>query len=557
MNKWLMLGLAGAILAAIAFTYMPVIHAGFIWDDWPSFRDLQGERWLHYVFRDFNQWTIYFRPLVVAFLALQVKLFHGAPGPMHVVSLALHLVNVVLVGALAYRVGALTGAPRVRQAWAMLVCMLIYGLHPALIETVSWIGCQFDLMATLITLLGLVANTYIRRTWIRAATLAVLCFLAACAKESGGMLPLLVVLFDIALYARTSARTISAIAGTVLRRNGLAYAGMAIAGLAYLASRHLALPPPQATPIFGKTIWWVWMQEISLTYLCYLKVILWPMAGIAPLHPKDASVVQTVTAMSLLTCAAFFGVIGMGFWLALKRGAAVGFMIVGATIALLPVLRLIPVDFDHNLYHERYATMAIAVVCALAPLIRWPQTTPPSSSVASALRLLSPVALALWLALCVVDIRLLAPNWANDVALWRWALALDPQSTTARDNLLLSYDRNGDSANAQKLTDEILADTATCTSCLLHIAGMSIDRNDPVRATAALKKASDTFLVRRSPEARQIYDRELGRLMAMQGHYDYAQQLLKESLAIKPNDPVAQAALIEALAAKEKTDERQ
>jgi len=150
MGKWTMHGLAVAILVAVAWVYFPIVHAGFVWDDWPSFRDLQGDRWSHYVFRDFNQWTIYFRPLVVAFLALQVKLFHGAPGPMHAVSLALHLVNIALVGALAHRVGALAGTTKVRQALATLAAMLIYGLHPALIETVSWIGCQFDLITTLV-----------------------------------------------------------------------------------------------------------------------------------------------------------------------------------------------------------------------------------------------------------------------------------------------------------------------------------------------------------------------------------------------------------------------
>jgi hypothetical protein len=545
MQNRLNYGLAGVVLLVIARVYWPILHANFIWDDWPSFRDLQGDQWLHFVFRDFNQWTIYFRPLVVAFLALQVKLFQGAPGPMHAVSLVLHLLNVTLVGVLAYRVGSLAGASRDRQRWVTLICMLLFGLHPALIETVSWIGCQFDLVTTLLILLGLTANAYLQRPLLRAAALSLIFFLAACAKEAGVVFPMLVVLFDAALFARIPDRSISAIVRTLLRRNLAAYVGMIVAALAYLALRHWALSVSGAPKMIGTVMWFAQFQEICLTYLCYLKVIVWPMAGIGPMHPENAALFRAVTSTSLLTCIAAIGIAVASLYLATMRGNALGFIILAVSIALLPVLRIIPVSFDHNLYHERYATLAIAMCCALIPLIRWPGSM--ALGIAGRVgRLLVPVAIIFWLALCVVDIRTLLPYWQNDIALWRWAIAVDPQSLVAKDNLLLSYERSGRLVEAQAFADQLLADPTQCTSCMLHIAKIAVEHGDPARAAAALERASKSLLVRQSRDSRQLYYRELGRLMNLQGRHKEAREVLEASLTLNPKDSLAKDALAKA-----------
>jgi len=554
-SKGLMLGLAFAVLAVVAAVYFPVVHAGFVWDDWPSFRDLQGDNWAHYVFRDFNQWTLYFRPLVVAFLALQVKLFHSTPGPMHAVSLALHLANAALVGALAHRASVLTNVSPTRRHWMVPACMLLYGLHPALIETVSWIGCQFDLITTLFILLGLIANASLQQPLARAGAIALCFFLAICSKEAGATFPFLVVLFDAALFAREGKRSIADIVRTLWRRNRVVYASLVVAGISDFLLRRWAVGAPgslstlSATRAFSRT-WWMQLQEVCMTYLCYLKVIIWPMAGLGPLHPEDISAFQSVTVATVFACVTAIGVVAAGFYLALKRGLALGFIILAVTISLLPVLRLIPVDFDHNLYHERYATLAIAMSCALLPLLQWPRVLTTQGTTARSVRQLLPVAIGLWLILCTVDIRVVSPNWSSDIALWRWAIALDPHSAVGQSNLLVSYDERGDSANVQKLADAFLVDPVKCTACLLQVARISVDRNDPARAAAALQRVSDTPLVTKSLDGRQFYYRELGRLTDLQGRHAEARKLLEAALALKPADAATQSALAKAIASE-------
>src|SRR5690606_13931490 len=118
----------------------------------------RGEQWKHYLLRDFNDWDNYFRPLVIGLFTLQLRLFGVQPLPMHAVSLCLHLLNTLLVGLLALHSSrAAQHAPRT-QALRLLASMLLFGLHPALSEVVAWVGCQFDQIASLFMLLGLLAN---------------------------------------------------------------------------------------------------------------------------------------------------------------------------------------------------------------------------------------------------------------------------------------------------------------------------------------------------------------------------------------------------------------
>src|SRR5690606_28597223 len=86
-----------------------------------------------------------------------------------------------------------------RAAW-LAACMAAYGLHPALIEAVAWIGCQFELLVTGFTLLGAWAAIAMSSKGMRAATMGVCFFLAACAKESAVGFPALVLLLDWAVW---------------------------------------------------------------------------------------------------------------------------------------------------------------------------------------------------------------------------------------------------------------------------------------------------------------------------------------------------------------------
>lgn len=487
-------GLIGAgVLIVIALLYWPVVHGDFVWDDVVNFRRntwlTDGDQWKHYIFRDFNYWKYYFRPLVVGFFTIQLRLFDGAPGPMHVVSLAIHLANTTLVGLLALRCAAVAAREPASRSLPMAVSMALFGLHPAVIEAVAWVGCQYDLLLTLFTLLGLLANTCIRSSFRRALVVALFFFLAACSKEAAATFPLVLVLFDWALQANRmhGSKRPPALKDFILR-NAATWIAVFAAGLAYLAFRHLAMGPSlmprpdSALTLMGH------VQMICFTYMKYWAMLFTPTAGMAPVHEYAALRFVHVTPSSILMIATSIGVVGIATYLALRRASALACMALILTATLIPVLRIFPAAFNPNLYHDRYLVCGLAVICAMVPLLRprLPESLHKRVS-ARLIRLVAAVAALAWAASSAMTIRSTVPLWANETTLWTWAYATNRNSVYAISNLLELHLVAGRAVEARGLADRVMDERISCPNCLLNIGALALHDRDSNRATTVLR----------------------------------------------------------------------
>lgn len=129
-----------------------------------------------------------------ALMALEVRLLGQDPWRLHFVSLALHLLNTLLVFHLSRR--WLDDAGK-----AALVGML-YGVHPVVVEVSSWFACQPLLVATVCTLLA--TEWWIRyrlsgkTAWLAAAAMTLLA--AVLSYEAAIAAPMLLVLGDIVIH---------------------------------------------------------------------------------------------------------------------------------------------------------------------------------------------------------------------------------------------------------------------------------------------------------------------------------------------------------------------
>ena len=558
MRNWGICGIAGLLLAVVAFVYWPVVHFDFVWDDWQSFHDTawltRGGDWEHYVFRDFNNWTVYFRPLVVAFLALQVHVFDSTPGPMHVVSLALHLIDTLLVGALAWRCSLPIYKGRPQQIGMASLSMLVYGLHPVLVEPVAWIGCQYDLMATMFMLLGLLLNACIQPDAIRAPVIGLIFFLAACSKESAMSFPFLVLIFDWALAPNEAPfQPISAIRN-IIRQRWKTYAGIIVAGLLYLALRNWGL---------GGELGGVWdksaaansttlvqrLQEICVTYLHYWRTLFWPMPEMGPLHIVDTHRFALVSASSLAICAVSLSIVTIASYLAVRRASPFGAIVLAATAALLPVLHIFPVTFDISFCHERYTMTALSVVCAMLPLVL--AKIPTRNKFA---QYALAIVVVFWFLLAAVDIRTTLPKWSNDISLWRWALAMYPHASDANNNLMTAYFRQKDYADLAALEDQQLEDPIPCLSCMLTVANNAADLKDSRRAILALGKVSQSQQIMTSHDGRHLYYLALGKVLMQQGRLWDAEKILENSESLSPQDTRPRLVLADDLAQEGKSE---
>jgi hypothetical protein len=502
-------------LALIAWVYWLVLQGGFIWDDELCFHKaawLRSESWTHYLFRDFCNWTDYFRPLSVLVLAAQVRWFDAAPQAMHLVSLALHLCNTALVWLLARQL-----APK--QVPQAAFAALLYGLHPALIEPVYWVGCQYEMLVTLFILLGLLANARLSGAWPRAVVVAAWFFLAACSKEAAAAFPLLLLIFDYTTSHADSLRTL-------IRRQWRTYLCTFIAGLVYLVARHWALGgfshAGEPLALIDRA------QKVGLAYVSYWKLLVWPMAGLGPIHPLDLARLHSGDALA--ACALTVAIV-LGGLHALRRRRAIGSLILAVSVALLPVLHILPIAFNESLYHERYAMTALAAACALLPLAledlpRW-----------RIAKLAGPVLAVAWLVLSILQIRTTLPLWRDELKLWQWAALEYPDSPVAKQHLLAKYIERGDRPHARALADALMADRGSCPVCMLSIAYLALGDGDSARATAALERIRSAPALPQDPLFLQEFVVASGGLLELQNQPEAAATAYRDAMSMNPLDP--------------------
>ena len=169
-----------AVLVVVAAVYAPTVDDYFGGDDFMVLGPVRALGpweliWKSAVFRDDIP---YWRPLVSPLYAFEVHVFQLRPWPYHLVAVGLHLVNVVLLAAVAW---TLTG-----RRWVALAAALTFGIHPAKTTTVPMISSTVELFAMVWYLLAvLCCLRFVQGNGRRWYWLGVLAFLLGLlSKES-------------------------------------------------------------------------------------------------------------------------------------------------------------------------------------------------------------------------------------------------------------------------------------------------------------------------------------------------------------------------------------
>jgi tetratricopeptide (TPR) repeat protein len=425
---------------------------------------------------------------------------------MHLLSLGIHLVNVLLVGLLAQSLlrecSETPAAGRIETVAWPFFGMCVYALHPALVEPVVWISAQYDLLTTGFMLLGLLLNLRQRNVALRTASVSACFFLAACSKEAALSFPFMVATFDWICTkhpekqqpGHSNARYALQ---AMLSRQWQVYAAVLAAGVVYLCLRiwsigFLINPDTKATWSFLPQL-----QMASYTYLAYWKLIVWPMSGLAPMYEVNATTFASMSPELLAINVGAIAIATLGLW-QLARRAALGAIVASATAALLPVLHIFPQEFAGSLYHCRYAMTAIASVCALLPLLLHSAKLRERSALFT--RSLTLVG-GTWLVFAAINTQACIPLWSDEVKLWQWALLTNPGASKAEESLLAAYIRAGDLSRAEPLADAIMQGGTRSFGGMLDVTALRITQRDAEGATLALaeaKKSMNRATIRRS-----------------------------------------------------------
>jgi hypothetical protein len=352
----------------------------------------------------------YWRPFVKLALLAQYRAFGTRAAGYHAVSLAVHLVSTCLLFLWLSR--RLAAPPRVeptrlsgvaidpRRTLAAVLGAAIFALHPARVETVTWVSGCMDLWMVFWVLVGLVAWDRRGRGATIAATLAFV--LAVWSKEAAVVVPACLAL-DAWARGRFDAAT---------RRRLLApAAGVVVA----LATWVVLVPPSGSAIVFGG------VPRILASAALYAGRILWP------IHPT--------TQVGLIGPEGVFE-FGIGL---LTAGAAVVFAIAAfAAVAwrrprvrvwsgdvgwivlpLLPVANFLAIGYA-SLVAERFLALplvGVAALCARA-LVAVPRAVAPAVAAAEAAAAIGGGVIA----------AAYVPQFRDSATLWQYETRIHPTS---------------------------------------------------------------------------------------------------------------------------------
>lgn len=180
--------LAALIIVLLTFTaYYPAIDGEFVWDDAGHFSSnplMTAPDGLRRLW--FSTDNLAYYPLTFTTFWVERRLWGLQPMGYHMVNIAFHAVNAVLVWLLLSRLG-------IRGAW---MAGAIFALHPVHVESVAWITERKNVLSGFFYLLAL--GSYLRfvthRRWQWYGWALVLFLLALLSKTSTVMLPVVLLL---------------------------------------------------------------------------------------------------------------------------------------------------------------------------------------------------------------------------------------------------------------------------------------------------------------------------------------------------------------------------
>jgi tetratricopeptide (TPR) repeat protein len=512
--------LAALLAGAVVAVYGQVIGHGFVEFDDPAYvsenpivrRGItwEGVRWAFGTGRMGN-----WHPLTWLSHMLDVHLFGVRPGAHHLVNVALHLANALLLFGVLRRM--------TRQPWPSLVVAALFALHPLHVESVAWISERKDVLSTLFWFLTLWA--YARYADARAplwyaATVAFFA-LGLMAKPMLVTVPFVLLLLDLwplGRYApwgstgqRRTAQSGMPPARLLWEKAPLLVLAALCSAVAYATQlREGAIPAAGAVP-FGARV-----SNALVAYVRYLINALWPV-DLAVLYPYDTSLPIWQPAAAALALAVISALV---LRLAPRHPyALVGWLWYLGT--LVPVIGLVQIGSqalaDRYTYVPLIGIFIIAAWGGRSLATRWALPAPAVAAVAAG-------AIAAYAAVAWVQVGL----WQSGEVLLAHTVRVTRANSVARNNLGVALAAQGrtDDAMAQfREALEIKPDYADAHTNL----GLALWRQGRLEEAAAHYRSA----LQSTPDAALPHS-NLGLVLTEMGRVDEAIVHLSDAVRLDP-----------------------
>lgn len=362
--------------------------------------------------------------------ALDVSLFRMNPAGHHLTSVALHILNALLLYLLL--------AQATGRMWPSLFVALLFALHPIQVESVAWIAERKNVLCTLFLLLAFWAyGRYAQRPSVsRYIAVAAAFALGLMSKPMVITLPFVLLLIDYWPLGRIAGWTQPSAAFPVqqfpARRlvfEKIPLLAMSVAGALITMSTQQAGGAVRSTEQFS---FGVRVANAVYAYAMYLWKTVCPLK-LAPLYPHPgASLGAGTVALSAIVLVA---ITALAFRFRERRYLLAGWLFFLGT--LVPVIGLVQVG--DQAMADRYAYIPligifVMISFAAADLVEV-GTGRQAENRRSTLRYGVIACGAVVLVLLGVTTRTQIGYWQTNVGLWSHALAVTEKNFVAEDNL--------------------------------------------------------------------------------------------------------------------------
>lgn len=413
----------------------------------------------------------YYRPLQLLPLALSYRWFGAAGWPSHLLSMAVHLANCLLVLSIFRTLLAASGSRRDDDV-VQLALVGLYAVHPGLSEAVFWISDIAGLGAAFCILASFRLHLSPRRDrWYGRAGAPLLLLAGLWFKESGILILPLLALYDLVAapdrgIARLHAMRLRYL---VLLPALLVYGGMRLHALGG------ALPGMSAVPLSTGQMW---LNAIALL----------PEFGATFLWPFDPNMFHdfepvTGLASPKLMAGAAMGVAAVAVVAAnIRRNRVVAFAVLWTLTCAAPHLLVRWPQL--NVFAERYLYLpAVGVFLLIGATLAGPAWTQ------AARRL--PVRLAYFavlIAFVVTNVQR-ASDWRDDVTIYEKTLRQSARAELIRTNLAIRYLEDGRYDEGIELLRELLAINPDWPETRHNLGLLYMANEQPMRARRAFEEA--------------------------------------------------------------------
>lgn len=477
--------LALALVLGVAFVYAPVrAHAFVAYDDdvylTANPHVARGLDWAEIRWVWTNPLAANYHPLTWMSHMLDVQLFGLEPGPHHLVNVALHALNTLLVLALGRRLLASTLGAALAAG--------LFALHPLRVESVAWASERKDLLCAAFFLAGVLAYlAYGRaRSLGRYLVVCVSLALALLSKPMAVTFPLVALLLDVWPLGRLDpVRPWRATEPGGGRR--LVLEKLPLVALALLGAVATWLAQESGGSTSSARVLPLDLRVLNALAACgvYLRQSVWP-TGLAVFYPLAAAVEEAPRARLLVPALLAGLVLGAGClwaWRARAQRPWFAFAWGWFLLTLVPVLGLKQVGAQAHA--DRYTYLPLLGLAWIAAGFAQELVRRRASLRGPALALAAAVLLALGL-----GARAQVGVWADTRTLFEHALRVTERNYMAHTVLGTHHLQLGETAEARAHLEQALAIYPLEASTLGLLGRLELEAENLPAAEAFLQRAA-------------------------------------------------------------------